>query len=311
MPHGCRDAADEFREMAASCRRIAHGPPETFRDAIQLIWFAEFAVMLCDDAHLACPGRLDRLLRPYYEADLAAGRITRERALLLIENLYLLINETVVDGLAMPVMVGGRDVAGRDVTNDLSYLCLEALRRTKLIYPTVGICWHAGTPQALVDLAIELIGQGYATPAFFNDETIQRGLSGLGVPPEEACNYINSACVEITPVGGSAVWVASPYYPTCTILLEEIAAQAAGGAAPTFEAFLDRTARGCPARSRRASRSRTPSGGSGRGGAESRSRASSRGTVSRAASTSSAAARGTTGSSARSSAWRTWPTRSR
>ena len=236
------DAArrEELREMAASCRWIAHGPPETFRDAIQLVWFAEFGTMLCDDAHLVAPGRLDRILGPYYEADLAKGRITRERALLLIESLYLLVNETVVDGLAMPVMVGGRDAAGHDVTSDLSYLCLEALRRTKLIYPTVGVSWHPGTPPALVDLAIELIGQGYATPAFFNDETIQRGLLGLGVPPEEACNYINSTCVEITPVGGSAVWVASPYYPTCAILLEEIAAEAAGGAAPTFEAFLDR-----------------------------------------------------------------------
>ena len=64
----------------------------------------------------------------------------------------------------------------------------------------MGICWHAGTPQSLSDLAIDLITHGYANPAFFGDETIQRGLAQYGVPPEEACNYVNSTCVEITPV---------------------------------------------------------------------------------------------------------------
>ena len=32
------------------------------------------------------------------------------------------------DGLAVSVMVGGRDAAGNDLTNELSYLSLEALR---------------------------------------------------------------------------------------------------------------------------------------------------------------------------------------
>jgi len=217
----------ELEAMAASCRRVAHGPPASFRDAIQLTWFADLGVQVADGAGLVVPGHLDRTLGPYYRADLAAGRITRDEALLLIEALYLLMNEAVPDGLAMSVMVGGRDAAGRDVTNDLSYLCLEALRRTRLIYPTVGMCWHEGTPRELVELAVELMSEGISTPALFGDETIQRGLKALGVPPEQACWYINSTCVEITPSGASNVWVASPYFNCCGELLAEIAAQAA------------------------------------------------------------------------------------
>jgi formate C-acetyltransferase len=148
-----------------------------------------------------------------------------------------LINATVRDGLAMSVMVGGRDAEGRDVTNDLSYLCLEALRRTNMIYPTVGVCWHEGTPDALVDLAVELMGKGYPTPAFFGDGTIQQGLRRLGVPQDQSCHYINSTCVEITPSGASNVWVASPYYNTCGLLLEEIEAQL-GAPAPSFDDFV-------------------------------------------------------------------------
>ena len=230
-----------FEEIADSCRRIAHEPPQSFRDAIQLLWFVTFGVMQGECVGLVVPGHLDRTLHPFYETDRAEGTLSREDALLLIESLYLLVNDYVPDGLAMSVMVGGRDAQGNDVTNDLSYLCLEALRRTKLIYPTVGVCWHEDTPSDLVELAVDLIGHGNPNPAFFGDQTIQRGLKGLGVPPSEACYYINSTCVEITPARSSNVWVASPYYSTCGILLDEIAGQVdSGRSAGCFDEFCAR-----------------------------------------------------------------------
>ncbi|HOZ49903.1 MAG TPA: pyruvate formate lyase family protein [Candidatus Hydrogenedentes bacterium] len=226
------------RDVAESCARIAHQPPTGFRDALQLLWFVILGVMHGDQVGLVVPGRLDRSLARFYASDRAAGRLSREDALLLVESLYLLVNDYIPDGLAMSVMVGGRDAAGHDVTNDLSYLCVEALRRTRLIYPTVGICWNEETPSDLIDLAVDLIGHGNPNPAFFGDETIQRGLRSLGVPVEEACHYINSTCVEITPACGSNVWVASPYFPTCRILLDEIADQVDRGAeSPDFDTF--------------------------------------------------------------------------
>ncbi len=232
----------ELDEIFLACQRVAHAPPTTFFEAIQLLWLAVLGCQVADRAGLVSPGHLDRVLGAYYQADLQAGRLTQARALALIEYLYILINEYVPDGLAVSVMVGGREAAGQDVTNPLSFLCLEALRRTRLVYPSVGVCWHAGTPFELTDLAIELITKSYANPAFFGDETIQRGLRLYGVPPDESCYYENSTCVEITPVGSSNVWVASPYFSTCKILLEEIAAQAQpehGSASEgSFEDFL-------------------------------------------------------------------------
>jgi formate C-acetyltransferase len=230
----------ELEQLALSCRRLAHQPPQSFRDALQLTWFMDLGVMLGEQVYLVVSGHLDRVLLPYYERDLAAGSLDDAEALALIECLYILINEFIPDGLAMSAMVGGRDAHGRDVTNPLSALCLEALRRTRLVYPTVGICWHEGTPAALTELGAELIAAGLCNVAFFGDETIQRGLTRLGVQATEACNYINSTCVEITPVAASNVWVASPYFSTPGLLLEEVAAQAAAPApAASFAAFLD------------------------------------------------------------------------
>jgi formate C-acetyltransferase len=109
------------------------------------------------------------------------------------------------------------------------------------VYPTVGVCWHGGTPEDLTQLAIDLISDGYSTVAFFGDETIQRGLQMYGVPQDESCDYINSACVEITPTGSSNVWVASPYHPVCSYLRDEIAAQVQGDdVAADFETFVER-----------------------------------------------------------------------
>lgn len=226
----------ELKVIYESCQRLAHHPPATFRDALQLNWLSILATMT-ENVGLVVPGRLDIRLISFYRQDIAAGRLTPTEALILLENLYLIINEVVPEGLAISVMVGGRDAQGQDVTNELSYLCMEAVRRTKLVYPTVGVCWHEGTPEALTDLTVELIGNGYSTPAFFGDDTIQRGLKHYGLPPAETCDYINSTCVEITPCGSSNVWVASPYFSTCHFLLEEIRAQAQTPPA-TFDGFL-------------------------------------------------------------------------
>jgi formate C-acetyltransferase len=243
--HAALTAADasrhaECRALSASCSHMAQGgAPRSFQEAIQALWLTLLAVTLAEDVWLLNPGHLDRTLFPFYERDRADGVLERDEALGLIEQLYVFLNDVIPDGLAVAVMVGGRDAVGRDVTNDLSFVCLEALRGTALVYPTVGICWHEQTPVELVDLAVDLIGHGNANPAFFGDATIQRGLLALGVPAVEACNYVNSTCVEITPVGGSNVWVASPYFSTPALLLDEIRDQVEGpDRSSDFEGFL-------------------------------------------------------------------------
>ncbi len=229
----------ELERMRQACLHVAHHPPRTMAETLQLFWAIWLGSSWDDHAGCINLGHLDRWLWPFYQADLAAGRIDRDVALHLLEQLYLLVNACWPQGSAIAAMVGGRDAQGRDVTNELSFLSLEALRRTRLAYPTVGICWHEGTPPELVDLAMELVAEGIVTPAFFGDEVIQRGLRALGVPADQAAWYINSSCVEITPAGSSNVWVASPYYSMPRLLLEEIEAQVASGEpAGDFEGFL-------------------------------------------------------------------------
>ena len=204
------------RPVAALCRKIARRPPETFQEALQLIWFVMFAVQLGDSASLLGPGRLDRRLAQFYENDVKNGLLTYSHAVEYFALLYLYINATCPAGLAYAVMIDGGTV------NPLSYAALEALRLSRLVYPSVGLCVTDATPPDLKQLAVDLIAEGLPNPAFFNDRLLRESMAYYGVPEAETGEYINSTCVEITPCGASNVWVASPYYNLCGILLEAL-----------------------------------------------------------------------------------------
>ena len=221
--------ADRWRETGRLCRRLATEPPRTFSGALQLMFCAQIALWFGDDHYLTSPGRVDQTLRRFYEADLAAGRLTRREALEMLCALYIQMNRILWPGSAVAVMVGGRDAQGRDVTNDLTYLALAARLATGLVYPTVGLAWHEETPAELTDFAVELLGTGLGDPAFFNDELIAQGLRDQGVTPADSYNYMNSTCVEIKVAGASNIWVTAPYYNLPGALLDVMEEAVTGG----------------------------------------------------------------------------------
>jgi len=204
-------AGTEWSELSRICKTVASEPPSTFHEAMQLLFLVTVALWFGEDHGLTCAGRIDKTLRRFYEADLAAGFITREDALELISCLYIQYNNFMGPGSAVAVIVGGRDGEGNDVTNDLTYLALQARLATKLVYPTLGIAWHENTPAELSDFACKMLSTGIGDPAFFNDELIASGLRDHDVSWEDSYNYMNSTCVEIKPVGASNIWVAAPY----------------------------------------------------------------------------------------------------
>lgn len=228
--------AADWRRLAAICRRVAAEPPATFHEAIELMFLAMVMLWFGEDHGLASPGRMDQTLRRFYEADLAAGRITREEAFELICCLYVQCNMICGPGAAIAVMAGGRDANGNDAACDLTYLCLEARLATKLVYPTVGLAWHEGTPPELTDFGCRMLSTGIGCPAFFNDELISQGLRDNGVSEADSYNYVNSTCVEMKVAGASHIWVTAPYF-NCPEALLDVMHAAADGAIPEPDTF--------------------------------------------------------------------------
>lgn len=235
----CGDAARaaELREIAAVCRRVPAQPPETFREAVQAVHFLTFCLNikpLKPHSQQYQFGRPDRYLLPYYERDLAAGRLTRGQAQTLLDCVAVLMNQNVNKGLSNGYMVGGRDPHGHVVSNELTTMLMRVVEQVRLVYPSVGLCWCTDTPAADLRLACEILRQGHSHPAIFNDDVITAGLRGYGLSAEEACHYIHSTCVEITPIGCSNVWVASPYINLMQALLDVLDREY-----PTMEALYD------------------------------------------------------------------------
>ncbi len=220
--------AAEYREIAVLCRRVPKNPASTFHEAIQSVSFLTLCLSVNPLTMTMLQfqlGRPDRYLLPYYEADIAAGRITEEEAQTLLDCLAIQINHRVPHGLSSGYMVGGRDKNGWITSNPLTRMAMLAVEQVRLVYPSVGLCCSTDTPEEDIQAACSILAKGHSHPALFGDDVIQQGLRTYGLSKEEAADYIHSTCVEITPIAASNVWVASPYLnlpgELCAVLDQE------------------------------------------------------------------------------------------
>jgi len=59
---------------------LIEGPPQTFHQALQLVWFVQVFLHVENPGVAISFGRFDRYLWPFLEADLEAGRIDLQDA---------------------------------------------------------------------------------------------------------------------------------------------------------------------------------------------------------------------------------------
>jgi formate C-acetyltransferase len=194
--------------IAKVCRRVPARPSRTFHEALQAMQFVLIAAQIEDYESAFSIGRLDQLLWPYYKADTKAGRLTDEKALELLQRFYLKVSHSIplfdADvSLAFAGMtafanavVGGTDALGRDATNRVSYLAVEAMRRVNTQQPNFGVRIHAGTPPEFLEAVTQAMADGLQNVQFFNDGAIVPALVHRGIPVEEARDYGIIGCVE-------------------------------------------------------------------------------------------------------------------
>lgn len=194
----------ELEEIAHICRRCPREPARTFHEAMQSFWMTHVLLHLSSSEWSVSPGRFDQYMFPFFDRDRKAGRLSREWAEELMTCLYIKFNEVRIDIDIISyqnLMVGGVDADGNDVTNELSYLCLETQKKIKGQQPSLSMRWHPGTPQRLLDLASEVILTGSGRPAMFGDPANIAALVNEGVPLELARNYSIAGCEEISVAG--------------------------------------------------------------------------------------------------------------
>lgn len=193
----------ELMEIAEICNRVPYHPPRNFREALQSFWFTHLAVRLEESGHSLSPGRFDQYLWPFYpETDGEPG------ALELVECLFIKFSETMLFSstdtskfyTGVPqwqnLNVGGRTTSGRDATNTLSYLVLEAMTELMVVQPDVSVRIHPDTPERFLIEACKLAGKGTGHPKFYNEDLIAHSMAAKGISLDDSRNFSIMGCVE-------------------------------------------------------------------------------------------------------------------
>ena len=198
-------AAAEARGLADIAETLARVPrlgARTFREALQSLRVLHYA-MWCEGEYHCGLGRIDQYLLPYFEADLAAGRLDRDGALELLEEFFVACNRDsdlyigVQQGdNGQSVMLGGVTREGAPAFNDLSRLCLEACGELRLVDPKINLRVDKSTPIEIFRLGTQLTAKGLGFPQYANDDIVIPALERWGYAPEDARDYTVAACWE-------------------------------------------------------------------------------------------------------------------
>ena len=194
---GSADERARLKQIAERCSRVPAEGARTFAEAVQSLWLLHILTCGEDGINANSLGRLDQILYPYYAADLEAGRITRDGALELMEELACRLY---LDYDVQAITLGGVNRAGDDAVNALSYVILEATRNVGFIRD-LSIRLHDRTPTAFVQMACALIAKGGGIPFIFNDECFIPALVERGIALKDARDYAPIGCIELTIPG--------------------------------------------------------------------------------------------------------------
>jgi formate C-acetyltransferase len=201
---------DELLQIARVCSRVPAHAPRTFWEALQAYWFVHLGVTTeLNPWDSFSPGRLDQHLYPFYERDLAEGRLTREQAEELLQCLWIKFNNqpappkvgvtaaesgTYTD--FAQINLGGLTVDGRDGVNALTYLLLDVVEEMRLLQPSASVQVSRESPDSLLRRAGRIIRTGFGQPSVFNADMVVRELVRQGKDVRDARCGGTSGCVE-------------------------------------------------------------------------------------------------------------------
>lgn len=225
----CKDAArrEELLQISANCSKVPAKGAETFYEACQSFWFVQQLLQLESSGHSISPGRFDQYMYPYYEADRKKGTLSKEFAQELIDCIWVKLNDlnkcrdaASAEGFAgyslfQNLIAGGQNGDGVDVTNDLSFMTIQASMHVQLPQPSFSVRVWNGTPHEFLIKAAELTRTGVGLPAYYNDEVIIPALINRGLTLKDAREYNIIGCVEPQKAGKTEGWHDAAFFNMC------------------------------------------------------------------------------------------------
>ncbi len=212
----CEDDArkKELEQMAANLAVLQKGAPQTYWQALQLVYFIHFLIWV-EGGYLVPLGRMDIFLHPFMQRDIDNGILTSGFALELLEAFFIKLNYEIDrthgesirinSDTGQSITTGGCDpLTGEPTYNDLSMMILDAKCDLKTTDPKVHLRVNAGMSDAFWKKAAYLNSLGMGFPTYENDDIIISAfMSHPEYKLEHARDYAASGCWEMTIQGRS------------------------------------------------------------------------------------------------------------
>ena len=185
--------------IAANCRAVAERKPETFAEALQLVWLCHTAFVM-EERYAMALGRLDQYLYPFYLADREKG-VSDEEIIDLLENVFIRLQDDICN-----ICVGGQNSRGDCLVNDLTRCILRAVGNCNVPGPNLSLRLTANTPDDFLDDCLRTIGTGLGYPALMNDAVNIAALKKYGYEDEDVYGYSMVGCIENFITGKQPPW---------------------------------------------------------------------------------------------------------
>lgn len=198
---------DNLLKIAKICEKIKWEKPDSFHEALQLVWLVHIA-FLYEGRYAMALGRMDQYLHPFYKHDLARGSITHEMALELVACTLYKIGERRYFGGddVVNIAIGGVKPDGSGAVNELSFIILEAVKNCNIPGPNLSARIYDGVPDEFFDSCLQVIGTGLGYPALMNDAVNIAALLRHGYTLEDCRNYCMVGCIENFIPGKQPPW---------------------------------------------------------------------------------------------------------
>lgn len=225
----CQDPArkKELLVIAQNCANVPENGASGFYEACQSFWFVQQLLQIESSGHSISPGRFDQYMYPYYKKDIESGALTRAFAQELMDCIWVKLNDlnkcrdaASAEGFAgyslfQNLIAGGQNAEGMDVTNDLSFMCIQSSMHVFLPQPSLSVRVWNGTPHEFLIRAAELTRTGIGLPAYYNDEVIIPSLVSRGLTLQDAREYNIIGCVEPQKAGKTEGWHDAAFFNMC------------------------------------------------------------------------------------------------
>ena len=208
----------ELLLIASNCAEAPARGAKSFYEACQVFWFVQMLIQTESSGHSISPGRFDQYMYPWFKQDIDNGSITYEFAQEIIDCVWVKLNDFTkcrdkasAEGFAgyslfQNLIAGGQTPDGRDATNDLSFMTIQATMHVLLPQPSFSVRVWSQTPHDFLMKAAELTRTGVGLPAYYNDEVIIPALVNRGLTLEDARDYNIIGCVEPQKSGKTEGW---------------------------------------------------------------------------------------------------------